>query len=138
MAGFRVPTFPLRVNVWRNTTGVLGSDTMAAPVLAGAPANLAYGERVQVMSTGGTGAVGVPSQVMNLLLTAGSDVRASQNTGMVADAVTGIKGDYVEAPADSGRWYVITFVDDVGKGFANEHRTASLLQIPGTWTTPSP
>jgi len=57
---------------------------------------------------------------MQLLLPALTDVRS----GVVA-AVP----DFVEVPAGSGRWYQVYAVDDIGKGFANEHRIAVILAV---------
>lgn len=96
------------------------------------PCNLAFSKRVQI----GQG-IGDPtfalSGVMFLLLPVGTDVRGPLNA-------TGSDG--VECPRGSGRWYVVGWVDDVGKGFPNEHRCAVLYQalVPpaGSWPTPIP
>lgn len=66
---------------------------------------------------------------MNLLLPKGVDVRGPQDT---------VSFDMAEVPAGSGRWYRVVGVDDVGKGFTNEHRTASLYALGGSWTAPYP
>lgn len=87
-------------------------------------------------STGGTGSAGVPLQAMNLLLPVGTDVRGPQDTVSNTDASTQVKGDYVECPSGSGRYYVVAFVDDIGKGFTNEHRDACLFAVPGSWVPP--
>src|SRR6476620_11318073 len=51
----------------------------------------------------------------------------------LTDVRTGAQGilahDYLELPADSGRWYMVQFVDDVAKGFDNEHRQAAVSQV---------
>jgi hypothetical protein len=139
LAKFRVPTFNIGINIWSNLTGSQAADTAGAPRVAAVPANLAYGLRVNVATTGGTGLPGVPLLAMNLLLPALTDIRGPQHTGfLVPDGITGVVGDYVECPAGTGRWYVVAFVDDIGKGFANEHRTASIFAIPGTWAPPFP
>jgi hypothetical protein len=101
--------------------------------LVGAPrlevlGNLAWGKRVNVSATGGTGIAGFLVMTMSLLLPAGTDVRGRQNAS---------GPDSVEVPAGSGRFYLVTFVDDVGRGFANEHRCAELQQT-GVWPTPIP
>lgn len=70
---------------------------------------------------------GIPIQSMNLLLPAGTDIRGPQDTGFA---------DSVEVPAGSARWYGVYFVDDIGKGFANEHRTACIFAIPLSWPPP--
>lgn len=109
---FVVPEMPLAVNIF---TG----PTHAGPPRVSTHGNLAYGKRVNVMSTGGTGTFGVPAQLMSLLLPALTDVR-----GPLASS----GADAVECPAGSGRVYLVTFVDDIGKGFINEHRIAQLEQ----------
>ena len=48
-------------------------------------------------------------------------------------------GDYVEVPSGTGRYYRVAIVDDIGKGFPNEHRFAVLIKVQGfPWPTPSP
>jgi hypothetical protein len=72
---------------------------------------------------------GVQNQVsMYLLVPAGTDLRDNHN-------LTG--SDVVVVPAGSGRGYFVDQVDDLGKGFANEHRFA-LLSKAGAWPTPIP
>jgi hypothetical protein len=57
----------------------------------------------------------------------------------------------VEVPSGSGRYYVVVAVDDVGRGFLNEHRYALVLPYYGyypviivngwaapAWPTPIP
>lgn len=71
---------------------------------------------------------GVPIICMCLLLPPITDIRGMQDvSGFV---------DVVEVPQGTGRWYGVAVVDDVGKGYPNEHRTALLLALPGTWTPP--
>lgn len=120
---FTVPTFNLDVNIWR---------TPAVPPV-GPPdvivrGNLAWGRRVNVPSTGGTGVVGVPLMTMTLLLPLLTDIRGD---------ATGAAADLVEVPASSGRLYTVAFCDDIGKGFANEHRAAVLVQVQ-PFITPTP
>jgi len=47
----------------------------------------------------------------------------------VRDEFSGTFPDVVECPAGSGRLYLAKHVDDVGKGFANEYRTAYLMKM---------
>lgn len=112
---FVLPQFNLTVNIWRST-----SNPATAPPDVISPGNLAWGRRVNVPSTGGTGALGVPLMTMVLLLPALTDIRGDPGT---------TNADQVEAPAGSGRMYRVYFVDDLGKGFANEHRGAVLGHV---------
>lgn len=124
---FHLPTFNLTCNI----------DTMPVPDVPGippgpyriqaAPCQLTYGRRTNSMSTGGTNAQGALAQGMNLLLPMLTDVRGPQDT---------VSPDMVEVPAGSGRWYSVYFVDDIGKGFTNEHRSAGLLAFFGSWLAP--
>jgi len=66
---------------------------------------------------------------MNLLVPKLVDVRGPQDT---------VSADLVEVPAGSGRWYVVVAVDDIGKGFSNEHRTASIFALAARWVAPYP
>jgi hypothetical protein len=110
---FNLPQFNLHCNVWHAPAippvGAPDLDTLG---------NLAWGRRVNVTSTGGTSFLGTPLLCMTLLLPKLTDVRGDPAGG----------ADVVEVPAGSGRFYRIVFVDDIGKGFANEHRAAVLQQ----------
>jgi hypothetical protein len=39
--------------------------------------------------------------------------------------------DLLEVPTGSGRWYLVAYVDDVGKGFPNEYRMAIVWKVFG-------
>ncbi len=119
---FVLPTFNLTALIYDNSLAI---PPLAAPRLT-TPACLAWGRRVQVTSTGGTPAIGVPVITMNLLLPRLTDIRGYQSGPLT---------DIVEVPSGSGRWYEVTSVDDLGKGFANEHRCALILAV-APWTMP--
>lgn len=115
---YTLPTFNLMCNLWTGGNPV-------GPPRATLACNLAWGRRVNVASTGGTTLLGKPLVCMSLLLPALSDVRGP----------FGVSGaDAVEVPAGSGRLYQVAWVDDIGKGFANEHRCA----IIEMYSTPEP
>lgn len=122
-----LPSFNLLCNIYDSFALTLPVTPPGPPRLADQVCQLTYGRRVQVMSTGGTGSAGVPLQTMNLLLPPLTDVRGPQDS---------FERDVVECPSGSGRWYVVSFVDDIGKGFANEHRTASIVAVFGGWVAP--
>lgn len=120
---FTLPTFNLTVNIWRHAA--VPPPGLPAVVSQG---NLAWGRRTAVPSTGGTGSLGVPLMTMTLLLPPLTDVRGDP---------TAAAADVVECPAGSGRYYLVYFVDDLGKGFLNEHRGAILGQVL-PWPAPIP
>src|SRR5215831_8672184 len=126
---FRLPTFNLLCNI--KPLLVSGAPSPPGPPwrLVDIPCQLTYGRRVSMTQTGGTGDVGVVILTMNLLLPALTDIRGPQDK---------VAPDQVEVPAGSGRFYQVKGVDDIGKGFTNEHRTASLFAWPGTWMAPYP
>jgi len=66
---------------------------------------------------------------MSLLLPPLADVRGPQDS---------VSADMVEVPAGSGRWYFVVGVDDIGKGFANEHRSAAIFALASSWVAPYP
>jgi len=86
--------------------------------------NLALGRRINWPWYEGTN---VPGQsdgyTCALLLPALTDVRSK---------ICGTTPDIVECPDGSGRWYQVMAVEDVGKGFANEYRIATLIQVRAT------
>lgn len=86
------------------------------------PCNFALGKRVSSPGFLAGPYADVGSGVAPLLLLpAFTDIR----DGSCSNAP-----DIVEVPQGSGRYYVAYFVDDIGKGFANEHRYATLAK---TW-----
>lgn len=125
-----VPGFNLTCEIWSwPAASLFPAVPVGLPRVAGQPCALVYGQRTNVSSTGGTGSAGVALQTMNLLLPKGSDVRGPQDT---------VGTDVVECPSGSGRYYSVTFVDDIGRGYANEHRTASLQAGEKMWVAPYP
>jgi len=111
---FTLPEFNLTVDIytgpWLTKALRLSSD-----------ANMAFGRRSQgqIPSLGDPGAA--PASIYEvLLLPPLTDVRPYFLTG---------QADVVEVPSGSGRWYGVEWVDDIGKGFSNEHRAAGILQI---------
>jgi hypothetical protein len=91
-------------------------------------ANLTPGRRVSSgIDSGGSG-VGIDMMYRYLLVPALTDIRGSFSA-------TG--PDQVEVPIGTGRYYLVQDVDDVAKGFANEHRIAWLI-ISGTQPVPLP
>jgi len=72
------------------------------------------------------------TSTMVLLLPPGTDIRDPWSLPIN-------NSDWVEAPAGTGRWYRVAFVDDIGRGFPNEHRFAILQKVFGVpWPTPIP
>jgi hypothetical protein len=119
---FSLPTFNLAVKINRHATGLVG------PGDVNTVGNLAWGRRanVPIPATTTSGIITALSPV--LLLPAGTDVR---------DAFCPSNFDFVEVPSGSGRWYGVAYVDDIGKGFANEHRAATLYKA-AAWPQPIP
>jgi hypothetical protein len=66
---------------------------------------------------------------MELLVEKGTDIRDGSAT---------VRGDTVECPAGTGRFYRVGYVDDVAKGFPNEYRVALLSKRGPSWPTPIP
>jgi len=117
---YTVPTFNLSCNIWS------GTALPPNPKRLTSVCNLAFGRRHHNEDEG------FPHTLMYLLLPLLTDIRGSQGAPPAPDLV--------ECPAGSGRHYLVMWVDDIGKGFANEHRVAGLAQttIGGAWPTPIP
>lgn len=126
---FVVPNFNLLCNIGSGTgAGVFPRPPFVSVRLANQECALVYGRRVNAAFSGDADSGGPSVFQMNLLLPMGTDIRGVQDSsGSV---------DLVECPAGSGRWYSVSSVDDVGKGYANEHRTAGLAAVPGSWSAP--
>lgn len=113
MAAFALPNFNLVCNVW-HAGGI--DPTIYPPPDLSPNVNLANGRVSHVLTAlkrlptlQNVGASG------SMLFPAGTDVR---------DASCGPTPDVIECPAGSGRFYWVAFVDDIAKGFPNEHRWA--------------
>jgi len=132
---FTLPTFNLVCNVY---TGPWLTKSLR---LTDEPCNLAWGRRIashQVFSNPFSGGNALNGMI-TLLVGAGVDVRAFPLYPV---------SDIFEVPSGSGRWYIATFVDDIGKGFSNEHRGVELSQVSpqadavrwagSQWPTPMP
>jgi hypothetical protein len=130
---FVLPTFNLSCDIYN---GPWVGKTLRLSVMG----NLAFGRRVQQgPGTWFEPPAGPTTMPVVLLLPPLTDVRGKL---LVPE------GDIVEAPAGSNRWYVVESVEDIGKGFANEHRGAVITQISFlmdpvgyagcVWTIPMP
>lgn len=124
---FTLPEFNLGVNIFTREPFPFGAPRV---VTVG---NLAFSRRVASQSS--LWDISEFSILMYLLLPVGTDIR--DNSGFGGSAAN---ADLVEVPAGSGRIYLVTSVDDIGKGFANEHRCAMLAKayedVGGTGTFP--
>jgi hypothetical protein len=118
---FRIPAFPLVVNVWRAATPTSFSPDVVSP------GNLQMGRAV-VATTGIPATPSTDTQLVRLLLPALTDVRDSFSAG---------GPDQVEVPAGSARFYFVKQVDDVAKGFPNEFRLAVIAKVY-PWPAPIP
>ncbi len=120
MANYVLPTFNINCDLF--TAG-----NFANPARGTIAGNLTPGRR-EVIS--GLSAAGLPLTAgsMYLLLPPLTDIRGPLQAG---------GADGVEIPPASGRKYLVVWVDDIAKGFPNEHRFA-VLTATGVWPTPIP
>ena len=126
---FRLPGFNLNCNIWRS-----GNDVQANPPDIQSACSLVNGRSghdvlpainnatVPLMLSAATKL----GNFMSLLVPKLLDIRGTQGGGANL-------GDAVEVPAGSGRFYIAQWVDDVGKGYLNEHREAMLIQLTLNW-----
>lgn len=118
---FRLPAFNVPVNLWNTSSGgPLGPPSHTTM------GNLSPGRltEYQIVTFNG--------YQMYLRLPAGTDARSEAQGG----------SPIAEVPAGTLRFYRIVWVDDIGRGFANEHRLAILVQCgagsPYHWPLPIP
>lgn len=129
---FRLPTFNLVCNLGSSDSLFFPGDFPPPAVwrLVNQPCQLAYGRRINSANGGGYTTGGTPGFHSYLLLPPLTDVRGVQD-------VTGLP-DQVEVPAGSGRYYTVAWVEDIGKGFPNEHRSADIYPYLYSWVPPYP
>lgn len=126
---FHQPNFNLLANVTTCDVPGVPAIPIGAIRLPNQPCALVYGKRSANSSSGGTTLPGIPVETINVLFPKGTDVRGPQDT---------VSFDMIECPAGTGRWYMCVFLDDIGKGYLNEHRTASVFALQGSWLAPYP
>lgn len=118
---FVVPQMPLSCNIWLHFQP--GVSTYASPDVT-ISCNLTPGKRVfmntdnlRIYSTDGRTVFG---QCVELLL---------PKLGQISAGSPAKTPSVVEVVPGSQRMYWVVYVDDVGKGFANEHRMAVMRMI---------
>ncbi len=116
---FTVPDFNLTCEI---CTGPYDTRVLRSSAV---PCNLAMGRRV-IWGFHDPAAVNYGVATATLLLPAGTDIRDNAQLG---PGLLHGPYDIVEVPSGSGRWYSVNSVDDIGKGFANEHRFAGLSKL---------
>lgn len=121
---FVLPTFNTTCNIWHLSINVAAPpDEVDIPCQLRAP-SASYIGLLQPSA----------SQVvcMCILLPPLTDIRDLNIGG-------GTSTDTVEVPAGTGRYYRVSNVDDIAKGFPNEHRFAILFKVLALpWPTPIP
>lgn len=111
---FTLPAFNLTVDIY---SGPWLTRSLRVSVMG----NFASGRRGRVLPEFDQVATNAFNGPGYLLIPAGTDIR-DLNCNQADN-------DIVEIPSGSGRWYGVAFVDDIGKGFSNEHRLAVVLKI---------
>jgi hypothetical protein len=126
--GFRLPTFNIMANLWKNPNDPsFGPPDVAVGCQLRAPGKQSVSLTTDPLA---------PTSLLvewELLLPAGTDI---------ADAFSSAfgVGDVVEVPAGSTRYYWVEIVDDVARGFPNEYRIAYIRKTFdfGLWPRPIP
>jgi len=118
-----LPTFVLKANVWINYSVALNYNAPSSIPIC----NLTPGKRVMNVdpTLGNPALYKVAPVLMELLLPKLTDIRPWIGGGNQC---------LCEVPNGSNRFYNVVGVDDIGKGFANEHRIAWLQMIYGSTT----
>jgi len=111
---FTPPTFNLVADIYEVTSSTTKVLRLSSPC------NLAMGRRPAYVWLGASSYSVFQGLTPALLLPALTDIR---------DQFQGGNDDIVECPQGSGRWYCVSGVEDVGKGFSNEYRVATMQKI---------
>lgn len=125
-----LPSLNLTCNVWRYNL-----NPITAPVSLTLQCALVYGKRSLTVTPqpsalpNAFNAQTTSALTMDLVLSAFSDIRGRENS---------IGQDCVEVPQGTGRYYHVLQVDDIGKGWPNEHRFAKITPVLGSWVAPYP
>jgi hypothetical protein len=109
----RPPTFNITFNLWN--VAFLVAPPPGLPFLANVPCQLQLGERTNDQNTN------TVEFIVYLLCPALTNISEAPPP-MTPFAI-------VECPAASGRFYQVAWVDDVGKGFANEYRQVWMRKL---------
>jgi hypothetical protein len=121
---FVLPTFNILVDIYG----------AGLPPPAGPPRATAVPAQLRAPAANNIVIVSVASanSAMVLLIAPLTDIRDGFNAPINSS-------DWIEAPAGTGRFYRVVFVDDIGKGFPNEHRFAILQKVLAVpWPTRIP
>lgn len=122
---FVLPTFNLKCNIWHFLTA-----PPSPPVLPDVPCQLRAPSANNLAAYLPVGGVTVG---MVVLLPPLTDIRDPYSGG------AGSSRPIIEIPSGSGRFYGVVQVDDIGKGFPNEHRFASIVKLTSyPWVAPYP
>jgi len=121
---YTLPAFNLTVNIWH-----WPHDRFTDPPDLVTTGNLAWGKRTASSTSNDFTFTGFGKLCPILLCPQRTDIRSQEKTGVV--------NDVVEVPAGTGRFYEVIYVEDLGRGFANEHRGA-MISPTGGWPTPIP
>lgn len=122
---FVLPTFNITCEIYTWPLNIPGGPRITAQ-----PCQL----RAPAANNGGFGSgLLAVTQIIPILLPPGTDIRDQYSAPINAP-------DYVEVPSGSGCFYQVMWVNDIGKGFSNEHRYATLAKTTaaGGWPVPIP
>jgi len=114
---------PLVVAIWNPPTVPPAAPSLTPPGQLRGPSIHVSGEQFV-----GVGLFSFEAGLPTLLVNALTDIR---------DQFTAGGASIVEVPQGSGRFYDVVMVEDVAKGFLNEHRMA-LISKRGIWPAPIP
>lgn len=116
--GFSVPEFPSTCDIY-TMVDPLDFNTRE-PRLSSICQLRLYG-RLNKYSSGPTPGGNLAAVGSAILLPARTDVRDGSCSHLAPDII--------ECPAGTGRWYVVSHVDDVARDFPNEYRLAAVDKI---------
>lgn len=120
---FMLPTFAIDSSVWHAYDPAV--STYSAPDIDKLKGNLTPGKRVMQHY------VNVFSNELGLFLYTFQMEYLTEKLADVRPAIYSPAAlvDLIECPRASGRMYMVSYVDDIGKGFANEHRLVTMFRL---------
>lgn len=129
---YTLPSFNLVCKIYRGAVAPPGPP----PLFGTSICSLHFPDQSAMLTVGTQYTPGGTYPSMYLYLPAGTDIRFGEQ------GPPALTPDVVEVPQNTGRYYVVGFVDDKWRGFTTAYRIATIVKCPinlaPNWPRPIP